>query len=107
VALTGSDAQADRLAAWLNSSWLRAAARACAVPAAGGCARYTAATVGALPLPASALADGDLSALNRLAREGGRVQCELDDIVAAHLGLGATHRAALLGALVGRTDDRR
>ncbi len=107
VALTGSDAEADRLAAWLNSSWLRAAARTRAVPAAGGCARYTAATVGALPLPASALADGDLSALNRLAREGGRVQSELDDIVAGHLGLGAAHRAALLGSLVGRADDRR
>jgi hypothetical protein len=107
VALTRSDAEADRLAAWLNSSWLRAAARIRAVPAAGGYARYTAATVGALPLPATALGDGDLSALNRLAREGGRVQSELDDIVAAHLGLGTAHRAALLGSLVGRADDRR
>ena len=42
VALVRSDAEADRLAAWLNSSWLRAAARAGAVPAAGGCARFTA-----------------------------------------------------------------
>jgi hypothetical protein len=107
VALTGSDAEADRLAAWLNSSWLRAAARTGAVPAAGGCTRYTAATVGALPLPASALADGDLSALNCLAREGGQVQSELDDIVAGHLGLSGAHRAALLGSLVGSADDRR
>jgi len=37
------------------------------VPAAGGCFRYTAATVGALPLPQSALADPDLSTIARLA----------------------------------------
>jgi hypothetical protein len=106
VALAGSDAEADRLAAWLNSSWLRAAARACAMPAAGGCARYTAATVGALPLPAAVLADDDLSTLNRSARDGGRVQAELDDLAARHLRLGPAHRAALLGSLDRRAEDR-
>jgi len=106
VAVMGSDAEADRLAAWLNSSWLRAAARAGAVPAAGGCARYTAGTVGALPLPAGVLSDDDLSTLTRSARNGGRVQADLDDITARHLGLGATHRTALLGSLDGRAEDR-
>jgi hypothetical protein len=106
VALARSDAEADRIAAWLNSSWLRAAARAGAMPAAGGCARFTAATVGALPLPTTVLADGDLSTLNRSARDGGRVQAELDDITAKHLCLGPGHRAALLGSLDGRAEDR-
>ncbi len=106
VGLATSDAAADRLAAWLNSSWLRAAARAAAVPAAGGCARYTAATVGALPLPTAVLADDDLSTLNRLARDGGRVQADLDDIAAKHLCLGPAHRAALLGTLDGRAENR-
>jgi hypothetical protein len=106
VAPVGSDAVADRLAAWLNSSWMRAAARAGAVPAAGGCARYTAATVGALPLPPGALTDTDLLTLSHRAREGRRVQAELDDLTARHLDLDASHRAALLRAAGGRAEDR-
>ncbi|MGH7580667.1 MAG: hypothetical protein ACREM9_10880, partial [Gemmatimonadales bacterium] len=106
VALLKSDAEADRLAAWLNSSWLRAAARAGAVPAAGGCARYTANTVGALPLPEAVLADADLSTLTRSARDGARVQDDLDDIAARHLGLNAADRAALLGSLDRHSKDR-
>jgi hypothetical protein len=106
VAPVSTDAEADRIAAWLNSSWIRAAARAGAVPAAGGCARYSAGTVGALPLPPSVLGDGDLSTLTRLARDGGRVQAELDDLVARHLGLGASQRAVLLGSLGGGAEDR-
>ncbi len=106
VAPANSDAEADRIAAWLNSSWLRAAARAGAVPAAGGCARYTASTVGALPLPPAVLSDDDLSALTHSARNGGRVQADLDDIAARHLDLGAPHRAALLGSLGGGSEDR-
>jgi hypothetical protein len=107
VALARNDPEADRLTAWLNSSWLRAAARAGAVPAAGGCARYTAATVGALPLPVSALADPDLSTLAELAAEGRRVQADLDDITARHLRLSEADRRALLAALDGRAEDRR
>jgi hypothetical protein len=99
VAQLPSDAQADRLAAWLNTSWIRAAARAGAVPAAGGCARYSAATVGALPLPVGVLTDDDLTTLARSARDGGRVQAELDDITARYLGLDASRRSALLGSL--------
>ena len=106
VAVARSDAEADRLAAWLNSSWIRAAARESAVPAAGGCARYTAATVGALPLPTSVLADPDLSTIARLARQGRQVQAELDDLAAGHLSLGDAHRAALLAALDGRAHHR-
>jgi hypothetical protein len=106
VAPARSEAEADRIAAWLNSSWLRAAARAGAVPAAGGCARYTAGTVGALPLPPGVLSDDDLSTLTHSARDGGRVQADLDDIAARHLDLGASHRAALLGSLGERAEDR-
>ena len=106
VAPANSDAEADRIAAWLNSSWLRAAARAGAVPAAGGCARYTASTVGALPLPPAVLSDDDLSTLTHSARNGGRVQADLDDIAARHLDLGAPHRAALLGSLGRGSEDR-
>jgi hypothetical protein len=106
VAPARNDAEADRIAAWLNSSWLRAAARAGAVPAAGGCARYTAGTVGALPLPPGVLSDDDLSTLTRSGRAGGQVQADLDDIAARHLDLAASHRAALLGSLGGRADDR-
>jgi hypothetical protein len=106
VALAKSDAEADRIAAWLNCSWLRAAARAGAVPAAGGCARYTASTVAALPLPPGVLADRDLSTLTHAARGGGPVQAELDDIAARHLNLRAPHRAALLGSL-GRCAEHR
>lgn len=106
VALARSDLEAERLAAWLNCSWMRAAARACAVPAAGGCSRYTAATVGVLPLPASALADPDLSTLARLAGTGRDLQADLDDITARHLSLRQAHRAALLATLDGRAEHR-
>jgi hypothetical protein len=106
VAVARNDLEADRVAAWLNSSWLRAAARAEAVPAAGGCSRYTAATVGGLPLPASALADPDLANLASLAAEGGRVQADLDDLTARHLSLSDAHRRALLAALDGGAEDR-
>jgi hypothetical protein len=106
VATVDSPHAADRLAAWLNSSWLRAAARAGAMPAAGGCARYTATTVGALPLPAAVLDDDDLSSLTRSARDGGRVQDDLDDIAARHLGLSAAQRSALLASLERDSADR-
>jgi hypothetical protein len=106
VALARSAAEADRLSAWLNSTWLRAAARVSAVPAAGGCARFTAATVGALPLPAGALADSDLSSIARLAAQGRCLQAELDEIAARHLGLGAADRSALSGAVYRVAQDR-
>jgi hypothetical protein len=106
VALARTDLEAGRLAAWLNSSWLRAAARAGAVPAAGGCCRYTAATVGALPLPETALTDPDLSTIARLAANGHAVQTDLDDLAARHLSLSETHRRALLASLSECAEDR-
>ena len=107
VAVADTDIEADRVAAWLNSSWLRAAALAAAVPAAGGCFRYTAATVGALPLPRSALADSDLSTIARLAAGGRGVQAELNDVAARHLNLSEVHRRALVASLARYAEDRR
>jgi hypothetical protein len=52
------------------------------------------------------LSDDDLSTLTRSGRIGGQVQADLDDIAARHLDLAASHRAALLGSLGGRADDR-
>jgi N-6 DNA Methylase len=106
VALARSDAEADRLTAWLNSSWIRAAVRAGAVPAAGGCSRYTAVTVGALPLPRGVLTDPDLSTVARLAAEGRQVQADLDDIAARHLSLNQSDRRTLLASLAGCAEDR-
>jgi len=106
VALARTDVEAGRLAAWLNSSWLRAAARASAVPAAGGCCRYTAATVGALPLPETALTDPDLTTIARLAANGHAVQTDLDDLAARHLSLSETHRRTLLASLSECAEDR-
>ena len=106
VALVRSDAEAGRLAAWLNSSWMRAAARAGAVPAAGSCSRYTAGTVGRLPLPSGVLADPDLSTFARLAGQGRPVQADLDDITARHLSLNQSSRRTLLASLAGCAEDR-
>ena len=78
---------AFRLAAWLNGSWLRAAARLVAAPAAGGFARFSASVVGGLPLPDAALADPALPELGRLGAEGRDVQGEIDALTARHLAL--------------------
>src|SRR5688572_10329596 len=91
------------LTAWLNSSWMRAAARAEAVPAASGFARFSAGTVGRLPLPPSALVDPDLAALAEAGRRGEPIQSDLDDLTARHLDLRAAARKALLGAVARRT----
>jgi len=95
------------LAAWLNSSWMRAAARAGAVPAASGFARFNAGTVGRLPLPPSALADTGLFALAEAGRRGEPIQGDLDDLTARHLDLSARDRGALLRFLAGRAPHRR
>jgi hypothetical protein len=95
VAPTSSGAQAERVAAWLNSSWMRVVARLSALPAASGFARFSAQTVARLPLPAAVLADTQLNSLARAGRSGGVVQEELDDVVARHLGLSTSGRRAL------------
>jgi hypothetical protein len=91
---------ARMLAAWLNARPIGRLATVGAVPAAGGARRYTARTVGALPLPAAAREDPALVALaTRLARDPSQreaLQEELDDSVLAHLGVAAGDRRALL-----------
>ena len=84
-----------RLTAWLNTTWLRAAARLVAPPAAGGFARFSARIVGGLPLPDDALADATLGDLARAGAEGQDVQGEIDAITARHLGLDAASARAL------------
>jgi hypothetical protein len=97
---------AERLAAWLNSTWLRAIARAGAVPAASGFHRFSAMTVGRLPLPGGVTSDPELSAIARAGRHGEPVQEALDDVTARHLGLDAADRAAL-GRMVVRSAAHR
>jgi hypothetical protein len=85
------------LAAWLNASWLRAAARLVATPAAGGFARFSARVVGGLPLPDTAVTDPALAELGRLGAEGRDVQQEIDALTAGHLALGPDAARALAG----------
>lgn len=106
VAPAQSAEEAERLAAWLNASWLRMAAQAAAVPASGGYARFSAATVGSLPLPGAVLADVRLDPLARRGRAGADVQVELDDIAAEHLGLAPALRSALRRVAAERADHR-
>ena len=98
-------ATAERLTAWLNTTWLRAAARLVATPAAGGFARFNARVVGGLPLPDSALIDPALGELCRAGAEGRAVQPELDALAARHLALEPDVARAL--AQVDQRDDRR
>jgi hypothetical protein len=95
VAAARSGTEAERLAAWLNSTWLRAVARLSAVPASGGFHRYGAALVSSLPLPTAVLTDGALLAAARAARAGEPVQEAIDDVAAAHLALTTRERTAL------------
>lgn len=107
VAVTETRVEAERLAAWLNSTWVRLAAGLGAVPAAGGYARFAGNTIGRLPLPSSALRDGRLGHLAVEARGGAPVQHELDDITAHHLGLSSSDQAALRAMVAGRAAHRR
>ena len=95
-----------RLAAWLNTTWLRAAARTSALPAAGGYARFNATIVGALPLPTAVLTDSRLDRLAREGRLGAPVQDELDDLAAEHLGLARRARTLLRRVAAERPEHR-
>jgi hypothetical protein len=106
VAPTSDAATAGRIAAWLNTTWLRAAARAEALPAAGGYARFNATTVGALPLPAAVLADTRLDPMAREGRMGAPIQDLLDDLAAEHLGLARTARTLLRRVAAERAEHR-
>jgi hypothetical protein len=104
---TPSAAVGLRITAWLNSTWIRAAARAGADPAANGFARFNARVVGGLPLPPSVLRDPDLATLAQAGAEGRLHQEDLDDVAAHHLALGPAHRRALAGNLGARTGAGR
>lgn len=106
VAPTRDAPAARRIAAWLNTTWLRAAARAGALPAAGGYARFNAATVGALPLPPAVLADSRLDRVAQEGRLGAPVQDTLDDLAAEHLGLARGARTLLRQAAAERAGHR-
>ena len=95
VAVLPSAIAAGSLAAWLNSSPIRALARLGAEPAAGGCARFAARTVGNLPLPVDALGHATLAAFTHAATNHD-VQSDLDQCVSDMLGLTATERATLI-----------
>ena len=97
--------EALALAAWLNSSWCRAAARMSATAARGGFARFDARTIGGLPFMISALEDPSLVALARQGCNGAAVQESLDELCAAHLALPPHARDTLL-RLAGTTTHR-
>lgn len=107
VVAATSAMEAERLAAWLNSTWIRIAARAAAPPASGGFARFNAAVIGALPLPAAALQDPELTELADAARAGHEVQASLDARVASHLGLSTRVQTALRSLPHAPSHDRR
>jgi hypothetical protein len=107
LATLDGQAQAESLAAWLNSTWIRAAARVSAVPAAGGFARYTAATMATLPLPPAVRHDPALAAIARAGRRDEPVQRHLDVLCARHLGLSPSAQSALRQLAQPRADHRR
>ncbi len=102
VAAMPSAVAAESLAAWLNSSPIRALARLGAEPAAGGCARFAARAVGGVPLPREVLGHPVLASLTHAANDHD-VQSPLDQCVCDILGLSTAERDALLGV----APDRR
>jgi hypothetical protein len=95
-----------RLTAWLNTTWIRAAARLAAPPAASGFARFTARVVGGLPLPDAVLTDSTLGDFAQAAALGSFLQAELDAHAARLLGLTPADAEAL-AAVARRADPRR
>ena len=95
-----------RLAAWLNSTWMRAVARLAAPPAASGFARFGAQVVGGLPLPDAVLTDGALDDIAAAGASGLPIQRELDVLTARHLGL-ASPAAEALASVERRAGARR
>lgn len=106
VVLAGSAPAALALCAWLNSTWIRALARATADPASGGHARFNARAVGGVPLLPEVLQDGRLAALARRGRAGEEVQGEIDEIAATWLRLRPRDRR-VLSEVVGLGTPRR
>jgi hypothetical protein len=108
VAPVPSRSHAQSLAAWLNSTPIRAAARSGAVPAASNFARFNAQCIARVPLSDTALDDPDLSRIEYAGRSGADVQEELDHIVSRHLHLSPSAQHALRGIVDGvGTPNRR
>lgn len=101
VAAVSSATVAESLAAWLNASPIRAIARMRAEPAAGGCARFAARTLGALPLPREVLGHPWLVSLARAAAQQD-IQSTLDECVSELLGLSTNEGKTLLGVAKNR-----
>jgi hypothetical protein len=100
VAPAPDPSTALRLAAWLNSTWCRAAAAAVAAPAASGFARFNARVVSLLPCPSEVLTDPRLLTLGRRGVRGETIQEGLDDCCADLLALAPAEREALAGVAV-------
>lgn len=107
VVLCKSPGSAQALCAWLNSTWIRAAARATADPASGGYARFNARAVGAIPLPSEILDQEHLIGLAQRGGAGDDIQVELDDFVAERLGLRRQDRRNLAEVVGVGTSRRR
>ncbi|HEV8125905.1 MAG TPA: N-6 DNA methylase [Gemmatimonadales bacterium] len=97
----GGEAPAHALAAWLNSTWIRALAKLAADPARGGYARFNARAVGGVPLPDSVLQDARLTAAGRR-----QDQDQIDELAAAHLQLSPAARK-ILGRVAGDGSNHR
>ena len=91
--------EAHSLTAWLNTTWIRAVARATADRASGGYARFNARAVGSVPLPHGVMADSRLASLAGRAAAGEDVQGELDDFAQHWLALAAGDRLLLSGVV--------
>lgn len=107
VAPTASAIRAEAMAAWLNSSWIRALGRLGAVPASGGFARHNTRVVTGLPFAVTALDDPGLARLAGAGRSGEEFQSPLDELVAGHLGLSSADQRVLRASLDRDTSDRR
>jgi hypothetical protein len=99
--------EARAIAAWLNSTWIRAAARAVADPARGDFARFNARVVGSLPLPRAVLTDEVLTQLAVAGETGSPVQEDIDARCAQLLSLPESARAVLAAVAGVRSGDRR
>ena len=94
------------LAAWLNSTWIRAVARSTADRASGGYSRFNARVVGSVPLPAGVLDDSRLAALAERGAAGEEIQEELDGLAGDWLALAPGDRR-MLSEVVGVGAARR
>lgn len=107
VLVTANAEAAFRLAAWLNSTWCRAAAQVVADPASGGFARFNARVVAALPCPPEVLTDSALLELGHAGVTRTPIQEALDDRCAELLGLEPGERVALAALARASSSARR